>query len=43
MDRRIRQFLRLCVSVAVAALGTAGCAHYPVNQALRKKLDEILP
>ena len=36
MDRRIRQFLWLCMSVVVAALATAGCAHYPVNQPLKQ-------
>ncbi len=36
MDRKIPQFLWLCVSVVVAALATAGCAHYPVNQPLKQ-------
>jgi NTE family protein len=36
MSRKIRRFLRFCVSVVVAVLATAGCAHYPVNQLLKQ-------
>ena len=36
MDRKMRQFLRLCVSVVLAAFVTTGCAHYPVNQPLEQ-------
>jgi NTE family protein len=36
MIRKIRRFFRLWVSVVVAALAAAGCAHYPINQPLKQ-------